>query len=234
MAFEHADHHRVQNGMRSILPGNVTVVSSRRYRDEPLMPGEEEVVARAVQKRRAEFTTGRACARDALRQLGCEPAAINRGVRGEPVWPAGIVGSITHCAGYYAAAVARADCVAAVGIDAEPHEPLPDGVHSAVLTSTDKKNIRMLHDSDAGGNPQELIYGDRLVFSAKESVYKVWYPLMGTWLGFEEVTISVETDGRFRASLPRAVGAQGAYGDQVVGRWSIDNGIVLTAIVLAP
>ena len=52
-----------------------------------LFPEEEAVVARAVDKRRREFTTARACARTALAGLGLPAAPIGRGERGAPGWP---------------------------------------------------------------------------------------------------------------------------------------------------
>jgi hypothetical protein len=88
---------------------------------------EEELIGRAVEKRRREFGTARACARRALADLGRVPAPIVRGEKGAPVWLDGVVGSITHCAGYRGAAVAEARDVRALGIDAEPHGKLPDG-----------------------------------------------------------------------------------------------------------
>ena len=72
-----------------------------------LFPEEQAVIANAVDKRRLEFTTARACARVALGKLGLPPVPIVPGPRGAPRWPAGVVGSITHCAGYRACAVAR-------------------------------------------------------------------------------------------------------------------------------
>ncbi|PZS40918.1 MAG: 4'-phosphopantetheinyl transferase, partial [Pseudonocardiales bacterium] len=93
--------------IEKILPDGVASVEA--FRDPPdavLYPGEAELITRAVDKRRREFRTVRHCARQALRQLGLPPAPVLRGERGEPKWPAGVVGSMTHCAGYRAAAVA--------------------------------------------------------------------------------------------------------------------------------
>nr|WP_284287855.1 hypothetical protein [Angustibacter aerolatus] len=73
-------------------------------------------------------------ARQALRSLGVAPAPLPRGERGAPAWPLGVVGSITHCDGYRGAAVAAATECAAVGVDAEPAAPLPDGVLATVAT----------------------------------------------------------------------------------------------------
>jgi 4'-phosphopantetheinyl transferase EntD len=105
---------------------------------EALLPEEEVLVARAVGQRRAEFTTVRTCARIALGRLGLPPAPLLSGPKREPLWPAGVVGSITHCDGYRAAAVARASEVAAIGIDAEPHDPLPAGILDRVTLPAER------------------------------------------------------------------------------------------------
>ncbi|MGC4746842.1 4'-phosphopantetheinyl transferase family protein [Micromonospora sp. DT201] len=100
--------------------------------DATLFPEEEKTVARAVDKRRQEFTTARWCARQAMARLGRPPMPVLPGPRGEPQWPDGLVGSITNCAGYRGAVLAKADVVTTVGIDAEPNEALPDGLLPAV------------------------------------------------------------------------------------------------------
>jgi 4'-phosphopantetheinyl transferase EntD len=112
-----------------LVPASVVAAASTRGELQTVLSAAEEAaVGRAVETRRREFTTARACARLALLRLGIDPVAIPAGGRGEPVWPLGVVGSITHCRGYRACAVARADEVVGVGVDAEVHEPLPPGV----------------------------------------------------------------------------------------------------------
>jgi 4'-phosphopantetheinyl transferase EntD len=104
-----------------LLPSEVAYVEA--FGDLPdvkLFPEEETLIARAVGKRRREFTTARSCARSALAALGVAPMPILPGERGAPQWPPGFVGSITHCAGYRAAAVARSRDVLTIGVDAEP------------------------------------------------------------------------------------------------------------------
>ena len=81
--------------------------------------------------------TGRALARQALAAIGIAPVPIPSGPQGEPRWPSGIVGSITHCAGYRACAVGHADSFAALGIDAERDVPLKDGVWETVAIAFD-------------------------------------------------------------------------------------------------
>ncbi|MFE0642587.1 4'-phosphopantetheinyl transferase [Streptomyces sp. NPDC058877] len=161
-----------------------------------LFPEEEALVARAVPGRRREFATARLCARRALAALGAAPAPLLRGRRGAPAWPAGVIGSITHCAGFRGAAVAPADRVLALGIDAEPHAPLPRGVLGAVAFGPERARLRVL------AARRSDICWDRLLFSAKESVYKAWSGYGGAWLGFEDAEASWLLDGT--AEGPRA------------------------------
>ena len=115
--------------IEEILPAEVAAVEARA--DPPdvmLFPEEEAVIAKAVDKGRREFSTVRHCARLALATLGLPRSPLLPWERGAPQWPVGVVGSMTHCAGYRAAAVARARDVVTIGIDAEPHAVLPDGV----------------------------------------------------------------------------------------------------------
>src|ERR1700685_2612959 len=115
--------------IEEILPAAVSAVEA--FDDPPgavLFPEEAAVVAQAGENRRREFTTARSCAHQALMGLGVPPFPILPGERGAPRWPDGIVGGITHCAAYRAAAVARAHEILTVGIDAEPNDVLPDGV----------------------------------------------------------------------------------------------------------
>ena len=92
-----------------------------------LFPEEEVQVAESAPKRRAEYASVRACARQALARLGLPESPLPRGERGAPVWPEGVTGSMTHCTGYRAAAVAWTSSLDSLGVDAEEHGPLPDG-----------------------------------------------------------------------------------------------------------
>ncbi len=188
-----------------------------------LFPGEAAAIAAAVDGRRREFTSVRACARRALARLGRDPVPLVPGKDGAPTWPEGIVGSMTHCAGYRAAALAETATVASVGIDAEPHAPLPDGVAEMVTLPVERKELAAL------GEAAPRIAWDRVLFSAKESVYKAWYPLAGRWLDFEEARVSLRPGGTFTARLlvPGPVAA-------FEGRWVIRDAHLATAIVHRP
>ena len=186
------------------------------------------MVARAVLKRRREFTTARWCARTALARLGVGPVPILPGDKGAPTWPEGIVGSMTHCVGYRAAAVARTDDIASIGVDAEPNAPLPAGVLDTVTGTAERQWLRPL----LLARPE--VSWDRLVFSAKESVYKAWFPLMRCWLGFDDVIVTVDAQaGTFHARLlvpgPYLAGAPLTG---FTGRWQVAQGLMTTAISL--
>ena len=198
--------------------------------DVRLFPEEEAAIGRAVDKRRREFTAVRGCARRALARLGQPAVPIVPGTGGAPQWPPGVVGSMTHCAGYAASAVARAQDVLALGVDAEPDEVLPHGVLDLVSIAEERAMLTALA-SEAPGP-----CWDRLLFSAKESVYKTWFPLTQRWLGFEEAVISVDPDnGTFSARLlvPGPILADHQV-TEFSGRWLARSGFVLTAITVLP
>ncbi|WP_240796430.1 4'-phosphopantetheinyl transferase superfamily protein [Streptomyces sp. RFCAC02] len=189
-----------------------------------LFPAEAAAVARAVPKRRAEYATVRACARTALARLGAPRVPLLPGERGAPGWPPGFVGSMTHCAGYRGAAVARAADLAGIGIDAEPADPLPDpGILPLISLPEERAMLTELAARRPG------VAWDRLLFSAKESVYKAWFPLTRRWLDFGEAGITIDPDtGTFTARLL----PEDAPLRTFPGRWTAGGGLLLTAVVL--
>ncbi|QFR01398.1 4'-phosphopantetheinyl transferase superfamily protein [Streptomyces phaeolivaceus] len=221
--------------IEELLPGAVVVVEAHgpdtaAVEGIELYPEEEAVVARAVAKRRREFTVVRACARRAMEKLGVAPRAIVPGDRGAPGWPDGLTGSMTHCEGFAAAALVRVGDLASLGVDAEPHDALPEGVLTAIALPAEEIRLRRL----TADHPS--VHWDRLLFSAKESVYKAWFPLTGRWLDFSEADIEVTVDpggrsGALRAELlvPGPV-VDGRRIDAFDGRWTVRQGLVATAV----
>jgi 4'-phosphopantetheinyl transferase EntD len=193
-----------------------------------LFAEEEALLGNAVEKRRREFVTARRCAREALAGLGFPAMPLLSGPKREPQWPPGVAGSITHCDGYRAAAVVRTSAIATVGIDAEPHRPLPAGVLDAIALPEELAQVADL--LTAGPS----ISWDRLLFCAKEAVYKAWFPLARRWLDFKEASIVVHpAAGTFTARLlvsGPVLGGQKLTG--FTGRWLVDRGLLLTAIAL--
>ena len=189
---------------------------------------EREMMARAVEGRRQEFAIVRSLARACLRRLGLPPAPILAGAAGEPLWPCGIQGSMTHCAGYAAAAVGLSSSISTIGIDAEPDASLADDVLTLVATPAERHRLAGAPASPGGPS------WDRLLFSAKEAVYKAWFPLVGQWLDFQEVEVSIDpTDGTFTADLLRpGLVVDGRPVSHIHGRWRQEQGFLLTAVVI--
>lgn len=221
--------------IEELLPPTVVTVEAYGHEgaDAPLYPEEAALMTRAVAKRRREFAAVRSCARRAMEKLGVPPQPILPGERGAPGWPAGLAGSMTHCDDYCAAALVRVTDLASVGIDAEVHGPLPEGVLPAVSLPAEAERLRRL----AAQSPD--VHWDRLLFSAKESVYKAWFPLTGRWLDFTEADIEIAAGrgerprGTFRATLlvpgPRVGNRRLAHFD---GHWTADRGLIATAVAV--
>lgn len=218
-------------------PGAVAVEALSDPPEATLFPEEEALLARAVQKRRLEFTTVRHCARTALARLGVAAVPILPGERGAPRWPAGIVGSMTHCAGYRAAVLARGTDMVTIGVDAEPHGELPPDVLGAVTLPQERDQLARL----AAERPD--VHWDRLLFSAKEAVYKAWFPLARKWLDFDEAHVTFDpgvgggangyASGTFDARLlvPGPV-VDGTRLPGFAGRWLVRDGLLFAAIAL--
>jgi 4'-phosphopantetheinyl transferase EntD len=221
--------------LAGLLPAGVAVAES--FGDEPeadLHPEEAAAVAGAAERRRREFAAVRACARTALAALGVPPVAVPPDVGAEkawarraPVWPEGVTGSMTHCDGYRAAAVTRRDVLAAVGVDAEPHGRLPDGVLDRVTLGAERAMLAAL------AAESEDVAWDRVLFSAKESVFKAWFPLAQRWLSFEECRVELDVDGTVRATLlvPGPV-VDGVRLGVLRGRWRALRTHVGTAVAV--
>lgn len=191
---------------------------------EPLHPEEAEFIAGAAPARQAEFRSVRACARRALMQLAVPRPVMVPGPDGAPTWPAGVVGSMTHCPGYRAAAVAPCGRLRAVGIDAAADLGLPFRVVRHVALPEEIDDVLALTGAAPG------IPWGRLLFSAKESVYKAWYAMTGTRCGIRSVGVRLDPGGGFTGILPAAVPAGGRpVPGRVAGRWLRADGILLTA-----
>ena len=135
----------------------------------PAHPDEEIAIARAVPARRAEFRLGRMAARDALAQLGVA-APVPMGPDRAPVWPAGIVGSITHQDGIAVAVVSDGG---ALGLDLDRTDPLALDLIPEIC------------------RPEEDATKARQIFSAKEAAYKAQYPANRVVFGFHGLSVDL-------------------------------------------
>ncbi|HEY4181390.1 MAG TPA: 4'-phosphopantetheinyl transferase superfamily protein [Kofleriaceae bacterium] len=208
-------------GLGLVLPGDVIVIEARGdVAPDPLFPEETAAVANAVERRRVEFARGRSCARRALVELGVEPVAILMGDDRAPIWPPGVVGTISHCAKYACAAVGHASTYAGIGIDAEILQPLEAGVAKLVVSVDEARALAAL----PGDVPWPCV-----AFSAKEAFYKAQYPWTHTFLDFDDVAVAIDPAGSFTITVLKA-GL--AIPRTLPGRFVFDGERVLCAVVL--
>jgi len=213
--------------MAKLLPPGVVLVEAGDLADEDRGPAPEEVplMAGASERRRREFQLGRACARRALRRLGLNDVAVLMGPQREPLWPTGVVGSLTHCGEYCAAAVARAGEVSSLGIDAELVTRLPPSVMQVVCSEDERRQA-------------DALPGDHwptVIFSAKEAIYKAWYPVTHLWLDYHDVELTLDAGrGRFQAAILAGPPQSDFPWNPVHGRFALSGSIALTAVALPP
>ncbi|AEB42802.1 4'-phosphopantetheinyl transferase [Micromonospora maris AB-18-032] len=217
--------------VRDLLPPTVAVAvaepadwTGELYAVEAACLGE-----RAVDSRRRDFTAGRVCARRAMAMLGLPAVAVPAGPDRSPVWPPGTVGTITHTKGYCAAAVGRTSEIRAVGMDAEQHRVLGAEVSRLICLPEEEEQ----HDRLPSG-----VAWSTVVFSAKETVYKIWHPIVGDWLGFHDALVELDpATATFIARIaPARIDAAGSADPPsvITGRFAVDANLVRTAAVLAP
>lgn len=194
-----------------------------------LHPAEAAYVQGAVEKRRREFAGGRFCARKALSQLGIDNFPLLPDADRVPIWPPGVVGSISHCAGFCGAAVARRETTIGLGVDVESADPLARNLVPMVCTKLESERLTLLP------RPAGAADWHKLVFSAKESVYKAYYPLARTSLDFHDVDVVIEpgrgvfTAALVRRDIPAAAGSRTFH-----GRYAFSTDHVYTAVALSP
>jgi 4'-phosphopantetheinyl transferase EntD len=146
-----------------------------------LLPEEaRSIPARQPAMRRASGAA-RWIARQLLADIGIGNVAIPRAPSGAPVWPEGIIGSLAHDDDMAVAAVAPVGRIVSLGIDVEPAQPLPDDIFAIVATGADR----------TGAADRRL--AGRILFCAKEAVYKAAYPLDREILGYEDIAVDLDT-----------------------------------------
>lgn len=178
----------LEAAFRAALPADIAVAVGSLIpprAEGQVFEAEAEAMVRAVPKRRAEFFAGRAAAHRAMQALGRAPAPVPMGQDRAPVWPEGLVGSISHCSEACVALVAKAAHYRALAVDVEPDVDLPYHVIDTICVPSEQARWAGVPKEDRGRMA-------RLIFSAKEAVYKLQYPLAGKMLEFSDVEIAVD------------------------------------------
>jgi 4'-phosphopantetheinyl transferase EntD len=188
--------------------------------DAQLFPDERAHIVNAVPKRRAEFGSARVCARKALARLGIAATSLVPHEDRAPRWPEGVVGSISHTHDYCAVAVARSEHMHGIGLDAEQDKELAPDMIAMICTPRERARLARARDA--------IVY-----FAAKEAFYKCVYPLMRTFLDFQDVELDLDFDARtFRGRIITPALAAVASRHQPQGRFKRERGLVLCATEL--
>ncbi|MBA8879041.1 4'-phosphopantetheinyl transferase family protein [Phyllobacterium myrsinacearum] len=169
--------------MVAIAPQGIRV-GCRVIRDEDeaqLMPAEAHSIPARHPAMRQASGAARWIAHLLLADFGQKNMAVLRSPSGAPVWPESITGSLAHDEEMAVAAVAPVSRIGSIGIDVEPAIPLPDDILALVAIQAD---VIDAVDANLAG---------RLLFSAKEAVYKAAYPLDGVILDYEDIAVNLNT-----------------------------------------
>lgn len=211
-------------------PGAVATVLLEPGDLAALLPAEAACLKRAVTKRLREFAAGRQCAHRALEELGIRDFPLLMAVDRQPLWPDGVVGSITHTSGYCAAVVAERTRLCALGLDAELAGAVREELWPIICGESELVELARLA-------PSEQARTATLLFSAKEAFHKCQFPLTGEWLGFEDVSVALETlgtsHGEFTVSPQRSLALASHVPPPWRGRFLVGERVVSTGIGLA-
>ena len=147
---------------------------------------EEEILVREItsESRKQHFLAGRSCARMALSRfgLGDQPVLRNSKTR-EPIWPDGFFGTITHTRDWAAAAVVRKREFQGIGIDLESLERKVDpNICRHVCVAEELQWLESLETNQA----EKAL---KLLFSAKESIFKAYFPSTRIYLHFHDALV---------------------------------------------
>ena len=195
----------------------------------PLLPEEKTFLNKLSSTRRQiEFSQGRSCAHQALAKFKLEAEPIPRNAKTrEPCWPEAVRGSITHSGEYAAAAAGLADDVSGIGIDLESLSRVVDfNISRHVCVEKELEWLKTL-------SPTKANHGLRIIFSAKESIFKCLFPISKTYLYFKDATVEIDEDSaEFTFTLSRECSGITEAGFRHSGKFSIIDKMLLTAIYL--
>lgn len=217
---------KISAAAQALFPAEVAVaVLDPRLAQGNLIGDEPQIIARAKPGRVREFTAGRVAARLAMLAMGAPARPVLSRDNRAPIWPAGIVGSISHAPACCISVIAAARNIASLGVDVEPWEPLPVDLHRTICTKGELDWLNCQH-------PAQRDYFAKLIFSAKECAYKSQFPLSGQILNYDAIKISlnlnrVRFSARFTQSIPPF-----QVGDRLSGRFAITEGLILTGMAI--
>jgi len=215
---------------RGLFPDGVAAAELRLPGDPSmLLPAEAACLGQAVKKRVQEFAAGRLCARRALAEFGIEGFALRVQSDRQALWPAAMVGSITHTDGLCAAVVAGRDSFLGVGVDSEVAGDVKPELWEMICTPREIAWLGSLPGA-------EQARAATLIFSAKEAFYKCQYPASVEFLDFHDVLIEANQWGAplaeftVRSTRPLAIAQFTTF--PVTGRFRVHEKYVSAGIAL--
>jgi 4'-phosphopantetheinyl transferase EntD len=210
--------------LRSLFPPGVEVEAGWSGEiDGPLFPEEEVLIERAVEKRRRTFRAGRVLARRALMRLGF-PAAPILATDRWPVWPEGVLGTISHTDECCVVAVTRRGEILGVGVDVEVDGVATEGVFRQIATPGE---IEWLH-----GCAEPGVWAT-VLFSVKEAFYKSLATIHPHFVSFHDVRLEIDIEASTVRVVPLDDGVRSSLtGVCVDASWRRKGGWVFAAVVL--
>lgn len=185
----------------------------------PVFPEEEAFITHAIPQRRAEFATGRQCAREALRQLGFAAQPLLVGTLRQPLWPHGTIGSLTHDGELCAVVVLIQKHYHGIGIDIAQKQALNEHQLMAMVASAQERMDCQTHRDHA--------CSPLLLFSIKESIIKAISSHVGHFIDMQEINVQLVENGTFMATHPKQKGTLSGY-------WVALSHFWLTAAISRP
>lgn len=196
-----------------------------------LNDAEEALIQKAVTKRKREFRAGRHCAHSLLKEAGVQCDALLKGRQREPAWPNGWVGSISHSNGLCVVAIAPETLYSGIGLDVEQATPLGEDIVDLICSPAEQDQLTrqaLLSGQEFASTPLS-----KVIFSAKESVHKVYFPLNYHTLDFLDARVELDAGkGSFIAEILKPEADPAVPIKSLEGKFCIANNFVATFIAL--
>jgi 4'-phosphopantetheinyl transferase EntD len=172
--------------LQGFFPPGVVVATPEEWMwTSPAFPAEENLLSpTAADKRQREFRAGRHCAHAAIEKLGYKDFPVLRGERGEPIWPEGVCGSISHAGERCIAITAQKSNYVSLGVDIERDREIKDDTLERISHERERFQLEHAPVKFSQVNVRAIL------FSIKECVHKVYYPLNKYTLDFQDVEVS--------------------------------------------
>jgi enterobactin synthetase component D len=172
--------HRLPSGARGYA---VSIQALAMQTDPLLFPALPKALRHCTRSRQLSFVAGRLCAMEALRQLGISQFDVVSGDSGEPLWPSGVVGAITHSVDFACAAVTmRVPGTLGLGIDSEKivDDVALRDIAAVCLTDSERAQLHNANNAELRAT---------VAFSLKESFYKAIHPMVRRFVDYQELEV---------------------------------------------